>query len=129
MRLQDWYGLLRWRWVRDAGGEVARRIRLTPSGAVSAAQVAQLQQRMRDLQRAARWLPRSRCLDRALYLLELADQLGVPACLQIGVRRESAGLQAHAWVVVGDIIMDPDPDATRRYLPMQQTLHEGDFER
>lgn len=129
MRAADWLGLLRWRWLRDAGAEVARRARLAPQGAASPQQAELLRQRMQDLQRCGRWLPGSRCLDRALYLLEIADRIGAPAVLQIGIVRSSAGLQAHAWVRLGDIILDPDPVATGRYLPMQQNIDSGDVER
>ena len=127
--LADWFGLLRWRWWRGATVEVARRLRLRADLPIDEADLQVLQQRMFDIQRAAHWVPRSRCLDRALRLLDVADQLSIPASLRLGVLRDGAVVKAHAWVCVGDLVLDPDPLATARYLPMQHSAHPAEFDR
>ncbi len=52
----------------------------------------------RMVRRAARLLPGSRCLARALTVWSLLRQDGVDAQLYIGVQRSSASFNAHAWV-------------------------------
>jgi Transglutaminase-like superfamily len=48
---------------------------------------------------AARRLPRTGCLPRALALQALLRQAGIPSDLRIGVSKEDhAGFTAHAWV-------------------------------
>ena len=48
--------------------------------------------------RVARWVPRSRCLDRAVLLVELARRESLPLRLRLGVRNNANGrFRAHAW--------------------------------
>jgi hypothetical protein len=47
---------------------------------------------------AARRLPRTYCLARALALHDLLRRSGFPSELRIGVARAGAGIDAHAWV-------------------------------
>jgi len=117
--IADWLGVLRWRWCRPVGDVVARRASQDASGHAEPADIRALEACMWRIQRSARWVPRSRCLDRALRLLDVADAMAIPAQLRIGVLRVGINVRAHAWVVCGDAILDPDPVATRRYLPLQ----------
>ncbi len=123
-----WISLCRWRWWRDAGAEIARRA----SGSVTLAQASDieaLRERMRDIERVAHWVPRSRCLDRALSLVEWADAHAIPVQLCIGVQRNSGSLRAHAWVQCGEIILDPDPEATTRFSRMDSAVPGMRFDR
>lgn len=45
----------------------------------------------------SRFVPRSRCLDRAVLLVELARRDGTPLRLRLGVRNDAPGFRAHAW--------------------------------
>ena len=127
-RLVLWLRLWRWRWWRDAGAEVARRAGRA-SAAADEAGIARLRILMREIARVARWMPRSRCLDRALALLECADAERIPAALCIGVRRAAGRLQAHAWVQSGDVVLDPDVAATAAFEPLQAGAAPPEFGR
>jgi len=60
--------------------------------------------------RVARWVPRSRCLDRAVLLVELARREALPLRLRLGVRNDASGrFRAHAWAE--DIAGEPYGDA------------------
>lgn len=72
------------------------------------------------VQRAARWVPGSRCLDQALATWIVAQRMGLPAALRLGVRRQAGLISAHAWISVGTEAIGEDPDALRQLLPLQQ---------
>jgi len=72
----------------------------------------------RALGLAARNLPlRALCLERSLALWWLARRRGADAALRIGVRRTGGGIEAHAWVEVGGVVVGDEPDVASRYLP------------
>lgn len=57
------------------------------------------QQLVRGVERASRHLPfRPTCLERALVLDRLLGSAGLERTLVIGVRRNGAALEAHAWI-------------------------------
>ena len=123
-----WISLWRWRWWRDAGAEIARRASRTIVLA-DASEIEALRERMRATVRVARWMPRSRCLDRALSLVEWADAHAIPAQLCIGVQRNTGGLCAHAWVQSGEVILDPDPASTARFTRLDSVGTDMRFDR
>jgi hypothetical protein len=118
-RVALWLSLWRWRWWRDAGAEIARRAGASPRAAADEAGIARLRVLMHEIERVARWMPRSRCLDRALALLECADAERIPAELCIGVRPLRQRLLAHAWVQSGDVVLDPDVAATAAFARLE----------
>ncbi len=120
-----WWSLCAWRWLRDAGAEVAGRVAPVAS-AGDAESVGLLRQYLLRIERTARWVPGSRCLDRALVLIECAAAEGVAAQLCIGVLRVDQQLRAHAWVQAGEMIIDPDPQAVSRFVRLQ--VHQPGLE-
>ncbi|MGH2457753.1 MAG: lasso peptide biosynthesis B2 protein [Chloroflexota bacterium] len=85
--------------------------------------------RIEDRSRAgqyARWLEvaarhhvaRARCLQRSLALHRWLRQEGLPSELRIGVRKEAGVLQAHAWVELGDQVVNDRPDAIAEFAPL-----------
>lgn len=126
-----WISLLRWRWWRDAGAEIARRaaVPALPVSDLGELAATRLRWRMQDIERVAKWMPRSRCLDRALCLAEWADQQRLPAELCIGVKRQGERIRAHAWVRSGDIIIDPDPLSTAQFLRLDSGVAGLEFDR
>jgi hypothetical protein len=63
---------------------------------------------------AARRLPGTRCLPRALALQALMARAGMPAQLCIGVAKEPASpLEAHAWVLHEGVPVLHEPDLPR----------------
>jgi Transglutaminase-like superfamily len=65
------------------------------------------------------------CLRRSVVLLRELGRQGLGATLHIGVRRGPGGMQAHAWVQVGDEVINDDPDVVRNF----SRLLAGDAER
>lgn len=58
------------------------------------------------------------CLPRSIALRRLLRARGIPARLEIGVRKESGSLAAHAWVEVdGDPVGEPEA-IEERFLPL-----------
>jgi hypothetical protein len=72
------------------------------------------------IRRAARLLPRARCLHRALALLLWLRRRGVVADLRIGVRSTGAALEGHAWVEWHGIALDEDSTIGDRFGPLEK---------
>jgi hypothetical protein len=66
----------------------------------------------RAVSRAARTVPGSSCLAQSLAATQLLREAGEPALLSIGVahpaNRQRAPLDAHAWVMSGDLLVAGD---------------------
>jgi len=58
---------------------------------------------------AASRIPGARCLARSLALQALLRRSGHESSLNIGVRREGADLEAHAWVTCEGRTVDDEP--------------------
>lgn len=56
-----------------------------------------------------------KCLKRSLALCWLLRWHGADAALHLGVRKGYQGLDAHAWVQIGDLVMNDSKDVTERY--------------
>jgi len=55
------------------------------------------------------------CLRRSLTLVRELHRLGLAATLHIGVRKVAGNVEAHAWVQVGDTVVNDDPGETTTY--------------
>ena len=55
------------------------------------------------------------CLRRSVVLQRELDRLDLASSLHIGLRRGAAGPEAHAWVQVGDAVVNDDPAVTSTY--------------
>lgn len=58
------------------------------------------------------------CLRRSLTLLRELRRLRLEATLHIGVRSVVGNVEAHAWVQVGDEVINDDPSVTATYATM-----------
>jgi hypothetical protein len=65
------------------------------------------------------------CLRRSVTLVRELNRLGLAAAIHVGVRRVGGSVEAHAWVQVGDAVVNDDPVVTTTYA----TLAAGDLER
>ena len=65
------------------------------------------------------------CLRRSMTLLRELERRGLEGTLHIGVRRGPAAVEAHAWVQVGDEVVNDDPGLVAGYT----VLAAGDLER
>lgn len=77
-------------------------------------------QRLAWLARAvgARSLWRTSCLRQALAVWLLLRRRRLPAELKIGVIRREAPFQAHAWVELGGVALDPEAAAHAAFPPL-----------
>jgi hypothetical protein len=64
------------------------------------------------------------CLRRSMTLLRELHRLGLGADLQLGVRQGGGGVEAHAWVQVGDEVVNDDPAVVATYLPLSTSRAE-----
>jgi hypothetical protein len=55
------------------------------------------------------------CLERSLVLWRMMRRRGLEVELRIGVRREKAGLEAHAWVEQAGVVLNDRPDVDRHF--------------
>jgi len=55
------------------------------------------------------------CLGRSVALCWLLRQQGIDAKVHIGVRKENNALDAHAWVQVGDFVINDTENVADRY--------------
>lgn len=95
--------------LRVAGLHAVRR-RLASRAVRSANRPVQAQDLSRAVSVAARTCVAGRsCLSRALVLESMLRSRGVPAQLEIGVRRRDSGIDAHAWVSVKGIPVPGQP--------------------
>lgn len=62
---------------------------------------------------------RTRCLHRSLVLHRWLREEGFPSVLRIGVRKDEARqLAAHAWVELGDIVLNDRQDTIAKFVPL-----------
>lgn len=64
---------------------------------------------------AQRWPLPLKCLGRSVALCWLLRQQGIDATVHIGVRKENDGLDAHAWVQIGDFVINDMENVAERY--------------
>jgi hypothetical protein len=65
------------------------------------------------------------CLRRSVTLVRELNRLGLAAAIHVGVRHVGGVVEAHAWVQVGDAVVNDDPGVIGTYAE----LAAGDLER
>ena len=82
---------------------------------------------VRDVERAARLVPRSTCLTRALAAQWLLALAGHGSSLHVGVvRHPGRPLEAHAWLESrGQVVLGGDPAALSRFAPIYEWTVES----
>ena len=65
------------------------------------------------------------CLRRSLTLTRELDRIGIASTLCLGVRMTEGRVEAHAWVQVGPVVVNDEPQVIARYT----ALVAGEFER
>lgn len=61
----------------------------------------------------------ARCLHKSLTLHAWLRKEGLPSQLRIGVRKDGGQLQAHAWIELGDQIVNDAPEVSGTYAPLR----------
>ena len=71
----------------------------------------------------ARHLPfRTNCLEQSLVLCWLLERRGIPADLRIGARKEADRFEAHAWVEVAGLAVDPGNEQHVHFVPFKASV-------
>jgi len=72
---------------------------------------------------AARYGPyRAKCLPVALTLAWLLRRQGITTNLRLGVRKEAARLEAHAWIEFGGIPLNDTQDVHERFVAFEPVI-------
>ena len=67
-------------------------------------------------------LGRPNCLKQSLVLCCLLRRSGIPAVLRIGVRKDSARIQAHAWVEYAGTVLNDVDEVHQHYAAFDRDL-------
>ncbi len=62
---------------------------------------------------------RPNCLTRSVALWWILRRRGIESALRIGVRTAAGHLEAHAWVELGGLVLNDDPDVGERFSPFE----------
>lgn len=99
--------------------ERAERSPVKPVEQVTEADVGRATHYARLIEIAARHhVVRARCLQRALVLHRWLRDERLPSSLRIGVRKESGGLTAHAWVELAARVVAEPEDVPLKFAPL-----------
>lgn len=94
----------------------------TPHSAVDPDTVQSIARMMKV---AARYsLRHATCLERSLVLWWLLRRRGIGANIQIGVRKDSDQIEAHAWVELDGVVINDYPDIGATFAPLPTTDRE-----
>ena len=90
---------------------------------VSGASIERARDVVRIVQAATRHgLCRATCLEQSLVLWWLLLRRGIPADLRMGVRKAERGVEAHAWVELGGVVLNDTDDVHQRYAPFDRDI-------
>ncbi len=67
-------------------------------------------------------LRRANCLEQSLVLWWLLRRQDLAAELRIGVRKQAARFEAHAWVVHDGLVLNDSEDIHRHYSPFDRSI-------
>jgi hypothetical protein len=62
------------------------------------------------------------CLEQSLVLWWLLSRRGIPAELRIGARKEAGRFEAHAWVELGNLVLNDSGEAHRHFAPFEGSI-------
>ena len=110
--------LVVWLLLRFIGAHRTGKMLLKKSerlGDADAMQLALWRDRANRLRGVARFLPGANCLARALTLSWWARRKGFAAQVLIGVKPTPTGVEAHAWSVLGDQLLDESAETVAQF--------------
>lgn len=62
------------------------------------------------------------CLEQSLVLWWLAARRGIPAELRIGARKQAGRFEAHAWVELGNLVLNHSGEAHPHFAPFDGSI-------
>jgi hypothetical protein len=119
-----WFALRLIGFRRWSGFTERRAIFVNP--AANSPQLLEARNITRLLSAAANHLfVRTNCLEQATALCYVLRRRGIPAGVRFGARKESAGLEAHAWVEHVGIPLNEDRGEHLHFLPFENPQRES----
>jgi len=113
-------GFRRWKNILDRRSSVPLASAAADSDQLTTAlRIARLQSAA-----ARHILFRTNCLEQAMTLCYALRRRGIAADLRFGARKESARLEAHAWVEVRGVPLNEDQGEHRHFLPFDNPMME-----
>jgi hypothetical protein len=93
-------------------------------GAAPASIAAEVGRKVAAIQEAVlRHLPwQPSCLEKSLVLWWQLGRRGIAAELRIGARKEAGRFEAHAWVEMGDVVLDDSGETHMHYAPFDGSI-------
>lgn len=110
--------LVVWALLRVIGAHRTGKMLLSKTviaGETDSTALALWRERGNRLRSVARFLPGANCLARALTLSWWARRKGYAVRVQIGVKPTPRGVEAHAWSMLGDQILDERADVVEQF--------------
>jgi hypothetical protein len=94
-----------------------------PDATLSPVVVRRARRYARIIGRASRWhvLP-VECLPRSLVLHRWLQREGLPSDLRIGVMKDGEELKAHAWIQLGNHVINDQPGAVQPFTPLTDVV-------
>jgi hypothetical protein len=62
------------------------------------------------------------CLERSLVLWWQLNRRGIAAEMRIGARKEAGRFEAHAWVEVGNVVLNDSGEAHLHFAPFDRSI-------
>ena len=110
-------GLRRWK------TRVMRRAVRKVSPSPGAEQMAAARKIVRIQERVVRHLTwHASCLERSLALWWQLNRRGIAAEMRIGARKEAGRFEAHAWVEVGNVVLNDSGETHRHFAPFDGSI-------
>lgn len=100
-------------WLRLAGfarlqAALSRPPRAAPPRGEAVELIEAARRMAQAILRASRYVPRARCLHRALALLLWLRRRGIQADLRLGVRSGAEAIEGHAWVEWNGVLLNDE---------------------
>ncbi len=94
-----------------------------PRAPLEPAQIATAQEIACIQQAASRHLIfHASCLEQSLVLWWLLGRRGIPAELRIGARKEAGRFEAHAWVELGNVVLNDSGESHQHFAPFDGSI-------
>jgi transglutaminase superfamily protein len=106
------------RWKALLARLVVRKVSPTAAEEIVAARrVARIQE---AVSRHLTW--HASCLERSLVLWWQLNRRGIAAEMRIGARKEAGRFEAHAWVEVGNVVLNDSGEAHLHFAPFDRSI-------
>jgi len=105
-------------WKSLLGRRVVRKVSPSTGTEITAArEIVRIQE---AVSRHLTWHPS--CLERSLALWWQLNRRGIPAEMRVGARKEAGRFEAHAWVEVGNVVLNDSGETHQHFAPFDGSI-------